>query len=82
MVDSHKAVRRTETQLLSERREGKCLVSYRAADGWVMITKDVLTEIVGAGHDATIAGLPSSAVDALTLLYPGLIVLPENNPAT
>jgi hypothetical protein len=80
-VDSHQAVRRNDASLLSEQREGKCLVSYKTAGGRTTITKDVLTEVLGAGDDATVAGLPSSAVDALKLLYPELIALPEDVPA-
>ena len=61
-----------ESRLLSERREGKCLVSYKTAGGWVAITKDILTDVLGAGRDVRITGLPPAAAEALKLLCPGL----------
>jgi len=57
-----------ERQLLSDRHEGKCLVSYRTADGWAAIGKGILTEILAAGRDATAAGLPPAAADVLKLM--------------
>jgi hypothetical protein len=73
LVAAHKAVARNEAHLLSDRREGRCVVSYRTPGGWVAITKAVLTEVVGAGRDATIVGMPRTAADALTLTCPGLV---------
>jgi len=64
---------RDETQLLSDRREGKCLLSYKTAGGWVAITKAVLTEVLGDGRNAKIVGLPPVAVEALTLMCPDLV---------
>lgn len=59
---------------ISDRREGKCLVSYETPEGWVAITKTVLTEALGAGRDVTIVGLPPAALGVLTLMCPGLVV--------
>lgn len=63
-----------EAQLLGDRREGKCLVSYRTSGGWVAVSKAILTEILATGRDARIAGLPPAAAQALKLTCPGLIV--------
>jgi hypothetical protein len=61
---------------LSDRREGRCIVSYKTPDGWVAISKDVLTEVLAAGHDAKVA-LPPEAAGVLQLMCPNLVVLPE-----
>ena len=68
-----------EVQLLSDRREGRALLSYRTASGWVAIRKDVLTEVLGAGRDADVVGLPHAAADALKLMCRSLIVLPASS---
>lgn len=60
-----------QADLLHSRLEGEFLVSYQTSDGWVAISKDVLTEVVGAGHDAKIVGLPSAASQVLLLMRPG-----------
>ena len=67
-----------ETLLLSDRREGRCLVSYRTSGGWVAITKMVLTEVLGAGHDAKVIGLPAETAEVLTLMGTGLVVSREH----
>jgi hypothetical protein len=46
----------------------------------VAINKTMLTEVLGAGRDVKIAGLPPVAVGALKLMCPTLVVLPENVP--
>jgi hypothetical protein len=74
MVAAHTAVAYDETQLLRDRREGKCVVSYQTPGGWMAITKDILTDVSGAGRDVTIVGLPHLAVEALTLMCPGLVL--------
>jgi len=66
-----------EKVLLTDRREGKFVVSYKTPDGWRAITKTMLTEVLGAGRDVKVAGLPPEAVEVLELLCPGLVVLPE-----
>jgi len=77
-VAAHKADWYDETLLLSDRREGRCVVSYETPGGWVAITKAILTEVLGAGRDAKITGLPSEAVGVLTLMCANLVILPEN----
>jgi hypothetical protein len=67
-----------EPQLSSDRREGKCLVSYKTPGGWVAITKAILTEVLGAGRDAKIVGLPPAAAGVLKLMCPHLVVLPDD----
>ena len=67
----------SSSDALSDRREGRCLLSYETAGGWVAISKDVLTEVLGAGRDAKIA-LPPVAAGVLQLMSPGLVVLPED----
>ena len=73
IVAAQKAAFYDETQLLSDRGEGKFLVSYKTPGGWVAITKDVLTDVLGAGHDVKIAGLPAAAAGSLTLICPNLV---------
>jgi hypothetical protein len=64
----------TSAQLLRSRTEGELLISYVSARGWTAITKDVLTEVVGAGRDAKLEGVPQAAARALRLLYPRFVV--------
>jgi hypothetical protein len=78
VVTAHKAEFCDEPRLLNDRREGKCLVSYKTPGGWVAISKAILTEVLGAGRDVKIAGLPPVAVGAVALMYPNLVVLPES----
>jgi hypothetical protein len=78
VVAAHKAEWRDEAHLSSDRREGKCLVSYRTPGGWVAITKSILTEVLGAARDAKVAGLPPAAASALRLMCPSLVVRPDD----
>ena len=78
LVAAHKADAYEEAQLLSDRHEGRCVVSYRTGGGWAAITKGILTEVLGAGRDVKVAGLPSAAAEVLKLMSPTLVVLPEN----
>jgi hypothetical protein len=80
LVAAHRADSYDEAHLLSDRREGKCVLSYKTPGGWVAITKSILTEVLGAGRDVKIVGLPPAAVEALTLMCPNLVILPENVP--
>jgi hypothetical protein len=77
IVNSHKADFQDEPHLLSDRREARCLVSYKAPGGWVAIKKAILTEVLGAGRDAKIVGLPPEAAGILKLMCRDLVVLPE-----
>jgi len=73
MVAAHDAEPYNETQLLSDRREGKFVLSYKTSGGWLAISKSILTEVLGAGRDAKIVGLPPAAVGVLTLMCPDLV---------
>jgi hypothetical protein len=80
LVAAHVADYGDEPQISSDRREGRCVLSYKTPGGWVAITKAILTEVLGAGRDAKIAGLPAVAADVLTLMCPDLVILPEKVP--
>jgi hypothetical protein len=73
LVAAHQAHSYDQGQLLRDRQEGMFLVSYRTSDGWVAITKDVLTEVLGTGRDVKIVGLPSLAEGVLRLMCPNSI---------
>jgi hypothetical protein len=62
------------TQLLRDRQEGMFLVSYQTSGGWVAITKDVLTDVLGAGRDVKIVGLPGVAAGVLQRMCPELVI--------
>jgi hypothetical protein len=64
---------RDEAHLLTDRREGRFVLSYQTPGGWVGISKAVLTEVLGAGRDVKIGGLPPAATDVLKLMCPGLV---------
>ena len=72
LIAAHKARAYDERQLLHDRQEGMFMVSYQTSGGWVAISKDILTECLGGGHDLTITGLPASAAGVLRLMCPGL----------
>jgi hypothetical protein len=57
-----------EARILQDRREGMFLVSYRTSAGWIAITKDVLTEVLGTERNARIAWLPDAAAGVLKLM--------------
>jgi hypothetical protein len=63
-----------ERRIASDRQEGRCLVSYQSPGGWVAVSKAVLTDVLGSGHDATLTGVPQTAARALTLLCPTMVV--------
>jgi hypothetical protein len=68
IVAAHKAESSDQTPLLHSRLEGEFILSYKTSGGWVAITKDILTEILGAGHDVKIVGLPRAAAAVLRLM--------------
>jgi hypothetical protein len=78
IVASHKADFSDETHLLSDRREGRCVLSYKTPGGWVAITKTILTEVLGVGCDVKVVGLPPVAVRVLKLMCPNLVIIPGN----
>jgi hypothetical protein len=75
IVAAHKADSDDQTHLLHGRLEGEFILSYETSGGWVAITKDILTEVSGAGQDVKIAGLPRAAAGVLELMCPNLVVL-------
>ena len=77
-VAAHKAESLDQTQLLHSRFEGEFVLSYKASGGWVAITKDILTEILGAGHDVKIRGLPREGAEILRLMCPDMVILPND----
>ena len=76
IVAAQKAEAHDHAELLSDRLEGHFVVSYGTSGGWVAISKDVLTDVLGAGRDAKVAGLPRAAVETLKLMCRGLVVVP------
>lgn len=76
MVAMQKAEFCDAPHLWSDRREGKCLLSYQTSGGWVTMTKTLLTEVLGAGRDVKIGGLPPLAVEVLKLMCPTLVIVP------
>jgi hypothetical protein len=74
-ADSKVLLTPDEIPLVSDRREGKFLLSYETPGGWRGIPKTVLTEVLGAGHDAKIVGLPPAAAGVLKLMCPQLVLL-------
>jgi hypothetical protein len=75
IVAAHKADSYDATHLLSDRHEGKYLLSYKTAGGWVGITKTILSEVLGAGRDVKIVGLPPAAAEVLKLMCPNLVTV-------
>jgi hypothetical protein len=70
IVAARKAESYNERQLLTDRREGKFVLSYATPGGWLAITKSMLTDVLGTGRDAKIAGLPLVAAEVLRLMCP------------
>ncbi len=68
IVAGHKAESCDRAQLLAGRREAHFLVSYETPGGWLALKKDLLTEVLGAGRDARVAGLPVEAAQVLRLM--------------
>jgi hypothetical protein len=80
LVAAHKAEYSDEPHISSDRREGRCVLSYKTPGGWVAITKAILTDVLGAGHDVKIVGLSPVAVGVLKLMCRSLVILPEDVP--
>ena len=73
IVAAQKAAPYDRTQLLHERQEGHFLVSHETPGGWIALRKDLLSEVLGAGRDATIVGLPRDAAQVLRLMCTDLV---------
>lgn len=71
LADPHEASR-----IASDRREGRCLVSYETPGGWATISKAVLTELLEAGQSVKVTGVPTAAGEALALMCPTLVANP------
>ena len=71
-VAAHKAHFQDQTRLLHDRQEGMFALSYATSGGWTAITKDFLTEVLGAGQDVKIVGLPGRPAAVLRLMCPNL----------
>jgi len=80
IVAEHRAHACDQTRLLHDRQEGVFLVSYKTPGGWVGITKDILTEVLGAGREVKIVGLPSMAVGVLSLMCPDRVEIRPRAP--
>ena len=63
---------------MRSRLEGEFLVSYETPGGWVGISKDILTDVLGAGRDAKLVGLSRAAANVLKLMCSELVVLAPN----
>ena len=57
---------------------GKAPGPYETAGGWVAITKDILSEVLGAGKDVKLVGLSPMPAGVLRLMCPTLVVFPED----
>jgi hypothetical protein len=68
IVAAGKADRYDPAELLRDRLEGHFLISYETSAGWVALGKDFLTDVLGAGRDVKIAGLPRAAAESLRLM--------------
>jgi hypothetical protein len=77
IVEAHKAELYDTAQLLAGRREAHFLVSYETPGGWMALKKDLLTEVLGAGRDSRIVGLPLYAAQVLRVMCTDLVI-PEN----
>jgi hypothetical protein len=77
IVAAHKAEPYDRAQLLRDRQEGHFLVSYETPGGWIALKKNLLAEVLAAGRDASIVGLPRDATQVLRFMCTDLVI-PEN----
>jgi hypothetical protein len=77
IVGAHEAELYNRAELLAGRREAHFLVSYETPGGWIAVKKELLTEVLGTGRDARIAGLPRDTAQVLRLMCADLM-MPEN----
>ena len=75
-VAAHKAEPYDQAQLMAGRREAHFLVSCETPGGWIAVKKELLTEVLGAGPDARIVGLPRGAAQVLRLMCTDLVIPP------
>lgn len=62
-----------QAQLLRDRQEGHFLVSYETPGGWIALRKSLIAEILAAGRDARIVGIPLNAAQTLRLMCTVLV---------
>jgi hypothetical protein len=74
IVAAHKAEPYDRAQLLRERQEGHFLVSYETPGGWIALKKNLLTEVLAAGRDVRIVGLPLDAAQVLRSMCTDLVI--------
>ena len=79
LVAAQRAVYCDEPRLSSDRREGRCVISYRTPGGWVAISKAILTEVLEEGRDAKLVALPSAAAGVLRLMCRNMVILPPSS---
>jgi hypothetical protein len=72
IVAEHKAEPYDQAQLLRDRQEGHFLASYKTSAGWIALRKSLLAEVLAAGSDARVVGLPFAAAQVLRLMCAGL----------
>ena len=77
IVAADKAEPYDRAQLLAGRREGHFLVSYKTPGGGIALKKELLTEVLGAGRDAGIIGLPPGPAQVLQLMCAGLVIVDQ-----
>jgi hypothetical protein len=75
IVAAQKAEAYDEMHLLHGRLEGEFVLSYQTSGGWVAITKDLLTDVLGTGQDVKVIGLPPVATEVLRLMCRNLVIL-------
>jgi hypothetical protein len=73
LVAAGKAMAWDGKQIADARMEGHVAVSYETPGGWVAVSKDFLTEVLGAGRDAKVVGLPRAAAERLRLMCGALV---------
>lgn len=78
LVDDGKAEPYGQRELLHSRTEGEFIVSYATPGGWLAITKDALTDVIGAGLEAKVR-LPRAAAETLRSMCLGLAEFPETS---
>ncbi len=72
-VAAHKAEPYDQAQLLRDRQEGHFLVSYETRGGWTALRKSLIAEVLAAGRDTRIVGLPPGAAQVLRLMSTDLV---------
>jgi hypothetical protein len=73
IVAAHQAEPYDRAQVLRDRQEGHFLVSFETPGGWTALKKSVLAEVLAAGRDARIRGLPPEAARVLRLMCSDLL---------